>query len=167
MRARHGFAVLGTGLVALGIGASLAIGNAGSVNDDINDGPQNKSFEIDFAGHSHQSATRLEHTVYVVGKAERLKPPKIYFDVSGDFVADYVFRRKRGKFEVVRFSDSRSKPAEVKRITESGLSIRFQEGAIGVPQFYYWYLAFQRDGKVLDRAPSDTWKYHDLDPGYP
>ena len=114
----------------------------------------------------HRSETRLEHAVYVEGKADRLNPPKIYFDTTFNQEPDFIFRRKNGKFEVVRPNGTRSRPAEVSKITETGLSIRFQEGAIGTPSAYQWYAAYERDGKVLDRAPDATWIYHNLDVHY-
>jgi hypothetical protein len=155
-------------LVAAGVVASAAFGNTGSTYDAIDDSKGNASQEITLAMHGHQSNTRLEHQVYVKGEPDRLHPPKIYFDTTDDEEADFVFRRRDGKFEVVRMNGTRSKEAAVKRITEHGISIRFQEGAISSPQSYHWYVAFVNDnGKVLDRAHDETWKYHDLNPGYP
>jgi hypothetical protein len=114
----------------------------------------------------HQSETRLEHTVYVVGEAKVRNPPNIYFETTDDDRADFKFRRADGKSEIVRPNGTRSRPAEVKKIEGvggHGLSIRFQEGAIGTPRWYRWYVAYERHGQVLDRAHDTNWTFHDLE----
>ena len=123
---------LATVLVTLGLGGSYAWGNAGIVYDNKNDGPQNQDYEIDIAEHMHQSETRLEHTVYVLGKAKVRNPPNIYFETTDDEKKSGLrFRRVDGKTEIVKRNGTRSHPAEVKRINAHGLFDRFQEGAIG------------------------------------
>ncbi len=155
-------AIVGTTL-ATAAGA-VAWGNAGSHGDSTGDSEGPASTDIIFAQHKHRSETRLDHSVYTDGKPHVNDPPNLYFDTDDDQVADFKFRHARGRDEVVLLSDAdRTRPAVVSKVTKHGLSIRFQEGAIRTPSTYRWYAAYETNGEVLDRAPDETWIFHNLE----